>query len=67
MGEQHNVVHRNMAGMQAPVKILNCTQLFQEEVLAVFHLERKGTIEKQIKGKGEKTLSFLVSFQGREQ
>lgn len=67
MGEQHCVVHRNMAGMQAPVELLNCTQLFQEEFMAVFHVERKGTIGKQIKGRGEKILSFLVSFQGREQ
>lgn len=67
MGEQHHVVHRNMLGMQAPVELLNCTRLFQEEVMAVFHLERKGTIGKQIKGRGEKIISFPVSFQGREQ
>lgn len=34
LGEQHSIIHRNMAGMQTPVEFPNCIQLFQEVVLA---------------------------------
>lgn len=61
-GEQPCVIHRNMAGMQTPVEFLNCIQVFQEEVPAVFLSERKGTGVKQIKGEGELTAQRKKSF-----